>query len=186
MKKSHLVTVSIIGIFTVGILGMLYYQQVYTQNRKNEGGSMTGVLECSMTWPFCEKGFIPHGDKCVRKTNGNDSDISWSVDNVNRKECTIFGFPNAGCFVNAYKSCTPAIIQQKMDTIEGDPVFYTAIVTSANSENKCSLELLVDTTNDRFAIPGISKSICQSVESEDGFLRFTNCEDNEEHGFPLR
>ncbi|HSA98965.1 MAG TPA: hypothetical protein VLF17_07790 [Candidatus Nitrosotenuis sp.] len=50
-------------------MGMLYYQQAYTQNCENEGGSMTGALSCNTTLSFCEEGFVPQNDKCIRKMN---------------------------------------------------------------------------------------------------------------------
>jgi hypothetical protein len=57
MKKLHLVTASIIGIFAAGISGILYYQ-VYTQNCVNESGTITGFLECTRVF----EDFISSGE----------------------------------------------------------------------------------------------------------------------------
>lgn len=51
MKLLSLVSIiTIIGIVAVGLLGISYYQQVYTENCANEGGSMTGILQCTKVW----------------------------------------------------------------------------------------------------------------------------------------
>lgn len=81
MDSRFLVILSIVAIFAIGLFGFLYYQQAYTQNCENGGGSMTGILQCSVTLSFCEKGLVQQNDKCVREINTVDVVIPLGASN---------------------------------------------------------------------------------------------------------
>lgn len=89
------------------------------------------------------------------------------------------------CFKEAYDGCRLAKIHQKLLTIEGDPIYTTAVV-EGEAPLGCKAHVYVD-SRDRFGKSGKSDTICYSVilDSSSGqeSLFFDDCEDGTQRFF---
>ena len=89
------------------------------------------------------------------------------------------------CFKELHSQCRLAKIHQKLVTIEGDPIFTTAVV-EGEAPYGCKAHVYVD-SRDKFGKSGISDTICYSVilDSSSGqeSLFFDNCEDGTQRFF---
>ena len=89
------------------------------------------------------------------------------------------------CFKELYSQCRLAKIYQKLITIEGDPIFTTAVV-EGEAPYGCKAHVYVD-SQDKFGKSGKSDTICYSVilDSSSGqeSLFFDNCEDGTQRFF---
>ena len=89
------------------------------------------------------------------------------------------------CFKRSYDGCQLAKIHQKLLTVEGDPIFTTAIV-EGDALRGCKAHVYVD-SQDKFGKEGKSDTICYSVilDSSSGqeSLFFDNCEDGTQRFF---
>ena len=89
------------------------------------------------------------------------------------------------CFKELYSQCRSAKIHQKLVTVEGDPIFTTAVV-EGEAPYGCKAHVYVD-SRDKFGKSGKSDTICYSVilDSSSGqeSLFFDNCEDGTQRFF---
>lgn len=98
--------------------------------------------------------------------------------------CSVLGIANLDCFFDAYNSCSLAIIEQIHTTVEGDPV---SIMARINSD--CNVDVMYDSTMDRYSNQEIKEYVCHSVTLKENSLEFKMCSDGvseEEHGFSIQ
>jgi hypothetical protein len=79
------------------------------------------------------------------------------------------------CFANSFESCTPAMINYVLYTIEGDPGFLEAYVEGGKN---CYIRIVFDNTQDRFSSPSdriITKDKCSSIEFTKHTMNIANC-----------
>lgn len=111
--------------------------------------------------------------------DGKQSEIE-SFSGIN---CSALGFADIDCFFDAYRSCSPAIIDQTRNTIEGDPISVTARITP-----ECTIDLIHDSTMDRYSHREVRGFVCDSVIMHENMLAISPCSDgitDEEYGFSI-
>jgi hypothetical protein len=74
------------------------------------------------------------------------------------------------CVVDAAKARRPARLEETRPTIEGDPIFTTYVVRADGT-----VEVIRDTSKDKFGANSITKEICTGPVADRGMLTFADC-----------
>ncbi len=111
-------------------------------------------------------------------------DVFLSPPHAGIKNCSDFlGKPDGKCFVNSYENCQPAIIQQSIRSMEGDPIFFYAQVL----HDSCMISFVIDDRYDKYGPDkAVTERICHDAKLLDGNLNFQCGDDVDRYGFPLR
>ena len=154
MNKKQ-IAVLILGTLVLGVMGItLYLGPHITLDLSGEG----------------DKAFLFYRDLGIQfKDCGNEElEHGFGYNESMRK-----------CFIKAYSDCRLAKIHQKLLTVEGDPIFTTAVV-EGEAPKGCKAHIYVD-SRDTYGKFGESDTICYSVilDSSSGqeSLFFDSCED---------
>ena len=93
----------------------------------------------------------------------------------------VIGQPNAECFVKSFENCNSATIKHRVNTVEGDPVFFYAAVIP---NDPCEIHFEIDDRLDKFGGGNFGKiKSCSDVKLTQNHLDFY-CHDDW-YGFPL-
>lgn len=146
----------------------------------NQKGKQGGVLICRPVTSGIQS------DYCIEvmKNNAILSDALKKYDNTEATCNDSNDEPNAECFIKAFDNCEKASIKNKVNTIEGDLVFY---YLETLPDNDCLMYYTYDDSFDRFAGDGKGHNgyICSDIElKENKHYSTLKCEDSE-FGFYL-
>lgn len=147
---------SIFGLVIVIVAGLLWYLDVQ-EGRQLSAGNVSSVFKLyeSLDVKF--------------RDCGNEELVYGDGYNASMREC----------FKEAYNECRLVKLHQKTLTIEGDPIFTTAVVEGERTRG-CAVHVYID-SRDRFGQSGISDTVCYStiLDSSSGqkSLFFDICED---------
>ena len=93
------------------------------------------------------------------------------------------GDPNGNCFVNAFEKCETAMIKNKVNTVEGDAVFFYAQIIFADG---CDIFFKVDDSRDAYGNGSLMDgTVCFDVRVSDNEQNLEFLCDDEWYGFPL-
>lgn len=92
------------------------------------------------------------------------------------------GKPDVDCFLNAFEECKSASIKNKVNTVEGDPIFLYADIMS-----DCQISVRIDNSLDKFSGKLTEDAICFDVKLDEiaKHLLFSCDDSGDFRGFPV-
>lgn len=97
----------------------------------------------------------------------------------NKKE----NIPDMSCFLDSFRECTPAKIEQTKYTDEGDPVNVIAIIEKTDT-SECKIHAYYD-SKDKWGFYGKYDSLCSNMQSQNEFSWIIDKCENKDYSFGI-
>jgi hypothetical protein len=95
----------------------------------------------------------------------------------NKKE----NIPDMNCFLDSFRECIPAKIEQTKYTDEGDPITIVAVIEKMG-ESECKIHAYYD-SKDKWGFNGKYDSLCSRVQSQNEFSWIIDQCENKDYSF---